>query len=165
MAFDAFLKVGDVEGESTDDKHKGWIEILSYNQQITQPTSGSMSSGGGISAERANFQNFSIVKALDKASPKLALACSNGQHYPEVTVQLCRATENKAQYMEYKMEDVLVTKYSPGGSSSGGEALPVEEVSFAFGKITWIYTELDHKTGQSKGNLDTHWDLTTNTGG
>ena len=29
MAFDAFLKVDGIPGESTDDKHKDWIEILS----------------------------------------------------------------------------------------------------------------------------------------
>ncbi len=27
MAFDAFIKIGDIPGESTDDKHKDWIQI------------------------------------------------------------------------------------------------------------------------------------------
>jgi hypothetical protein len=30
MAFDAFLKIDGIPGESTDDKHKDWIEILSF---------------------------------------------------------------------------------------------------------------------------------------
>lgn len=30
MAFDAFVRIDGIEGESTDDKHQGWIEILSY---------------------------------------------------------------------------------------------------------------------------------------
>ena len=30
MAFDAFLKIEGIDGESTDDKHQKWIEILSY---------------------------------------------------------------------------------------------------------------------------------------
>jgi len=28
MSFDAFIKIDGIEGESTDDKHQGWIEIL-----------------------------------------------------------------------------------------------------------------------------------------
>ncbi|WP_353327541.1 type VI secretion system tube protein Hcp, partial [Chitiniphilus shinanonensis] len=27
MAFDAFIKIDGIPGESTDDKHKDWIEI------------------------------------------------------------------------------------------------------------------------------------------
>ena len=49
MAFDAFLKIDGIPGESTDSKHKDWIEVLSYSTGITQPTSGSASTGGGAS--------------------------------------------------------------------------------------------------------------------
>ena len=31
MAFDAFLKIDGIPGESTDDKHKDWIEVLSFD--------------------------------------------------------------------------------------------------------------------------------------
>ncbi len=37
MAFDAFLKIDGIPGESTDDKHKDWIEVLSYGVGIQQP--------------------------------------------------------------------------------------------------------------------------------
>jgi type VI secretion system secreted protein Hcp len=30
MAFDAFIIIDGIEGESTDDKHRGWIEVLSF---------------------------------------------------------------------------------------------------------------------------------------
>ena len=91
MAFDAFIKIEGIPGESTDDKHKDWIEVLSYSTGVSQPSAGSASSGGGASSERADFQDFSIVKTLDKASPKLALACARGEHIPTVTLELCRA--------------------------------------------------------------------------
>ena len=61
MAFDAFLKIDGVPGESTDDKHKDWIEVLSYSTGVSQKSSGSASTAGGASAERADFQDFSIV--------------------------------------------------------------------------------------------------------
>lgn len=165
MAFDAFLKIKGVDGESTDDKHSNWIEILSYSHGVSQMGSGSVSSGGGRSAERCDHSDFSIVKTLDKATPKLNLYCSDGTHVPEVKVELCRAGGAKEKYMEYKLEDVIISSVRPGGSAQGGEALPLEEVSFNYGKITWTYNELDHKTGKNKGSVEAHWDLHANKGG
>lgn len=165
MAFDCFLKIGTIPGECTDDKHKEWIEILSFSHGLSQPGSGSVSSGGARSAERCDHQDFSVVKTLDKASPKLALACCNGEHIASIKMELCRATGNKSKYMVYDLSDVIISSARPGGSAQGGEALPLEEVSFNYGKIEWIYTESDHKTGKPKGDVKAHWDLVTNKGG
>ena len=164
MAFDAFLKISTIPGESTDDKHKDWIEILSYSWGVSQASSGAASSGGARSAERCNHQDFSIVKTLDKASPKLFLSCCKGEHIPKVKLELCRATGDKTKYMEYELEDVIISSVRPGGSSKAGETLPLEEVAFNYGKINLVYTETDHKTGKPKGDIKTHWDLVTNKG-
>lgn len=165
MAFDAFLKIDGVPGESTDDKHKDWIEVLSYSHGLSQPAAGARSTGGAGSAERCNHQDFSIVKVLDKASPKLALFCCNGNHIKSVKLELCRATGDKQKYMEYLLSDVIVSGVRPGGSAQGGETLPLEEVSFNYGKIEWTYTETDHQTGKPKGDVKAHWDLVHNRGG
>ncbi|HOM28861.1 MAG TPA: type VI secretion system tube protein Hcp [Deltaproteobacteria bacterium] len=164
MAFDAFLKIDGIPGESTDDKHKDWIEILSYRHGISQPATASASSGGARSAERCNHSDFVVVKALDKASPKLALYCCNGTHIKEVKLELCRAAGDKQKYMEYKLTDVIVSSVVPTGTSKGGETLPLEEVSFNYGKIEWIYTETDHATGKPKGDVKAQWDLIANKG-
>ena len=164
MAFDCFLKIDGVPGESTDDKHADWIELLSFSHGVSQPGSGSVSSGGARSAERCDHQDFSVVKSLDKASPKLKLFCCNGKHVASIKMELCRATESKQKYMEYVLSDVIVSSVRPGGSSEGGEALPLEEVSFNYGKIEWIYTETDHKTGKPAGDVKAEWDLVTNKG-
>jgi type VI secretion system secreted protein Hcp len=101
MAFDCFLKIDGIPGESSDDKHKEWIELLSYSHGLSQTGSGSVSSGGARSAERCDHQDFSVVKTLDKASPKLALFCCNGTHIKKINVELCRAAGDKQKYMEY----------------------------------------------------------------
>ncbi|MBN2592648.1 MAG: type VI secretion system tube protein Hcp [Sedimentisphaerales bacterium] len=164
MAFDAFLKIDVIPGESTDDKHKDWIEISSFNHGLSQMSSGSRSSGGAASSQRCDHQDFSVVKALDKSSPKLALACCTGEHIKKIQVELCRATKDKTKYMEFTMSDVIVSSVRPGGSASG-EALPVESVSFNYGKIEWIYTLTDHATGAPKGDVKAHWDTKQNKGG
>ena len=165
MAFDCFLKISSVPGESTDDKHKDWIEVLSFSWGVSQPGAGSRSTGGAASAERCDHQNFQVVKTVDKASPKLFLSCCKGEHINEVKLELCRATGDKQKYMEYKMSDVIVSSVQPGGSSHGGESLPLESVSFNYGKIELIYTETDHKTGKPKGDVKANWDLVQNKGG
>ena len=91
MAFDAFIKIDGIEGESTDDKHPGWIEILSFGSGHSQNVSKTASSAGGASAERADFHDFAFEKFLDQATPKLALACASGEHIDTVRVELCRA--------------------------------------------------------------------------
>ena len=165
MAFDAFLKVDTIPGETTDDKHKDWIEILSYSMGVSQSAAGSRSSGGAAAAERCNHADFSIVHTLDKASPKFFFACCKGEHITNVKIELCRATGDKSKYMQYNMSDVFVSSVRPGGSAQGGESLPLEEVSFNYGKIELIYTGTDHKTGKTMGDVKTFWSQVENKGG
>jgi type VI secretion system secreted protein Hcp len=80
MAFDGFMQLNGIEGESTDTKHKGWIEISDCNMEIMQRVSTTASSAGGASAEKADFSNLRFTKLMDKSSPQLALACAKGTH-------------------------------------------------------------------------------------
>jgi type VI secretion system secreted protein Hcp len=160
--FDAFLKIDGIPGESTDDKHKDWIEILSYQHSITQPASATKSSAGGASAERCKHEDFMIVKHLDKASPKIYENCSSGKHIKEVLVELCRAGGDKLKYMEIKMEEVIIAKVAPDGRAEGEDPLATEQVSFDYGKIKWTYTQQKRKDGSGGGNVTGGWDLTAN---
>jgi type VI secretion system secreted protein Hcp len=163
MAFDCFLKITDIPGESTDDKHKEWIEILSFQVGCSQSAS-SASTGGARSTGRCNWSDASVSKTCDKASAKLMLALCKGTHIKEALVVICRATGDKQKYMEYKMEDVLITNVS-SSTHGGGESLPMELVAMNFGKITWTYTQTDHKTGKPSGDVAAHWDNVQNKGG
>ena len=53
----------------------------------------------------------------------------------------------------------------PGGSAKDENTVPLEEVSFAYGKIEKEYIETDHKTGKAKGSVKTHWSVVENKGG
>lgn len=162
MAFDAFLKIDGAPGESTDDKHKDWIEILSFSHGLHQPASATKSSVGGATAERCDHQDFSIVKNLDKASAKLFEFCCTGKHIKDVTVEFCRAGGDKVKYLEIKMEEVIVSSVSPGGSSQGEGGFPMESASFNYGKIKWTYTQQKRSDGSGGGNVTAGWDLTAN---
>jgi type VI secretion system secreted protein Hcp len=124
---------------------------------VTKPASAS--SAGGASHERANFQDFSIVKVLDKATPKLALACSGGDHIKSVTLELCRAGKDKVKYMEYKLSNCIISSITNGGGG-GGEIS--ESLSFNYGKIEWTYTQQKREDGSGGGNVPAGWDLQAN---
>ena len=36
MAFDAFIKIDGIDGESTDEKHSDWIEVIKFGPGVKQ---------------------------------------------------------------------------------------------------------------------------------
>jgi type VI secretion system secreted protein Hcp len=161
MPFDAFFKFATIPGESTDDKHKDWIEILSFSWGVSQAMGGAASATGAHSGQRVDISDFSFVHSLDKASPKLFLSCCQGEHIADATLELCKAGGDKQKYMTYKLTDVIVSGVRPGGSSQGGDSLPLEEVSVRFGKVNLEYIPID-KTGKPQGTVPAGWDLQQN---
>ncbi len=162
MAFDSFIKIDGIPGESTDEKHKEWIEIISYDHHIEQPASSTASSVGGATAERVNHGTFNIVHQLDKATPKLLEACCTGKHIKEVTIEFCRAGGDKVKYMEIKLEQVLISSLVESGSTTGASGFPTETVALSYGKIKWTYTQQKREDGSAGGNVSAGWDLTAN---
>src|SRR5262249_36776428 len=110
MAADIFAKIGDIKGESFDDKHKDEVEVLSYSWGVTNsahiPTGGGGSGGG---AGQATFQDLSIVYKIDKASPQLLQACATGQHLKEATITFRKAGKGQQEVLIVKMNDVIIT--------------------------------------------------------
>jgi type VI secretion system secreted protein Hcp len=160
-SYNIFIQITGIEGESTDDAHEDWIEVLSYSHSVSQPASGLAT--GSRTSGRVEHQDFTITKELDKASPKLALYCCNGTHIEEVTIELCYADGDKAKFMEYALTDVIVTSVIPSGYA-GIEDRPTEQVSLNYGRIQWTYTEYDD-TGKPKGNVEAQWNVETGMGG
>lgn len=161
MPFDAFLKIDGVEGESTDSKHKNEIEVLSFHWGVTQAVTGTVSSAGTFSGQRADLSHLACVKQFDKASPKLAQACAAGDHFKSAVLTLCRAGGDKQPYMEYKLSDVLISSVQVGGSGQGEGGVPTEEVSMAYAKIEMAYTRVG-TDGKPAGNVTGGWDLAAN---
>lgn len=159
MAVDMFLKIDGIDGESTDDAHQKWIEVLSFSHGVSQPVSGA-SATGGRTGGRADFQNLSVMKTIDNATPDLNIKCAKGEHIKQVELELCLATGEKHTFMKYTLSDCIVASVRPGGASAS-ESKPLEEVSFAYGKIKWEYTPIDNQ-GKPGSATDRTWNLETN---
>ena len=154
---DIYVKIDGIKGEATDADHKDWIEALSFNHGISQPSSATASSAGGGTTSRTEHQDYSITKYVDMASPKLYELCSSGKHIKDVTIEMMRASgDQRVKYMEVKMEEVVISHVSPGG----GSEFPTEAVSFNYGTIKWTYSAQKRADGTSGGQTTGGWSLT-----
>jgi len=154
MAFDAFLKIEGIPGDSLDDQHKGWIEVTGYSFGAKQSISYTASSAGGASAGGADVAEFSFSKRLDSASSKLFEASCTGVHLKEVTLSLNRAGGEKLKYFEIKLEQVLISNFTHTGE--GGE--PLEKIRLNFGRIKTTYTHQNRANGLAGGSITGGWD-------
>ena len=130
-AVDYFLKIDGIAGESKDSKHKGEIELESFSWGETQARPGGGGGGGG--AGKVQMQDFHFVMSVNKASPKLFLACASGQHIKDATFVARKAGKGQQEFLLYKFTDILISSYQTGGA--GDSMLPMDQVSFNFGRI------------------------------
>jgi type VI secretion system secreted protein Hcp len=144
MASDIFAKIGDIKGESLDDKHKDEIEVLSYSWGVSN--AGSMGSGSGGGEGKATFHDLSFVHNVDKASPVLMQSCATGVHLKEATITHRKAGKGQQEFLIVKMNDVIITSVTHGGSGDSGHS---ENVSLAFAKVN-----VEYKPQKADGSLD-----------
>ena len=107
MASDIFAKLGDIKGESLDDKHKDQIEVLSWSWGVANP--GLHPAGGGGGAGKPSFHDLSFTHKIDKASPLLLRGCATGQHLKEATITRRKAGKGQQEFLVIKMNDVIIT--------------------------------------------------------
>jgi len=138
MAVDFFLKIKGIEGESHDHKHKNEIDLLSFSWGEAQ--TGTFGGGGGGGAGKVSMQDFHFVMKTNKASPKLLLACANGEHIPEALLVCRKAGKEQQEFMKIKFSDLLISSYQTGGSSTSDE-IPMDQISFNYDKIEYEYRE------------------------
>jgi type VI secretion system secreted protein Hcp len=154
---DYFLKIDGVQGESVDSKHKGEIELESFSWGETN--SGGHG-GAGVGAGKVSVQDLHFVMKLNKASPKLLLACALGQHLKYAVLTGRKAGKQQQEFLVYKFTDLLVSSYQTGASAQDIEG-PLDQVSFNFARI-----EVEYRPQKPDGSLDARinagWDVKTN---
>lgn len=135
MAFDMFLKLGTIQGESADSKHSGEIEVLSYSWGVESDATGG--TGGGGSSGQPRIGEVHIVSTTSKATPPIVLAVATGQHQVEATLTVRKPGSDPIEFLKYVMGDVLVTSYHTG--TSAADALSQDEFTLHFQKLALTY--------------------------
>jgi type VI secretion system secreted protein Hcp len=155
---DYFLQIDGIEGESTDAKHKGWIDVESWSWGEAQ--TGTLHTGGGGGAGKVAFQDFHFTTKVNKASPKLFLACASGQHLKEARLVARRAGKDQQEYLTWTFSDLLVSSYQTGGAE-GSNMPPLDSVSLNVTKA-----KVEYRALKADGSLDAPitagWDSKTN---
>jgi type VI secretion system secreted protein Hcp len=155
MAVNAYLIIDGRPGPSTSKKDA--IDILSFSFGATQTAViGPGSSGGEARSGRANVQDVSIMKVVDKTSPLLFDDCVTGNYLNSVDIVYDKPMgDDQQDYYKIHMEDALITSIQHSGSHEN----PMESVTFAFSKIKVSYNP--EEDGSLKGFIDKGFDVLT----
>jgi type VI secretion system secreted protein Hcp len=156
MAYDAFLKIDDVEGDVTVAGHEGEIEIMDFSFGVENPlTIGSATTGAG--AGKATFDAFSITKSTDRSSPVFFKNCVTGAHFNKAVLSMRKAggSSQSDLFIKFTFSTVFVGKVDWAGADDGGDA-PEEQIDFVYGEIQIYFTDADGTVSE------TGWDITRN---
>ena len=140
-----FLRVDGIQGESSDDKHKGEIDVLSWSWGETQPTPAGPGGGGG-GAGKVEMSDLTVVAHVSKASPRLLLACASGKHIKSAVLTGRKAGKDQQEFLTFSLADILVSSYQTGASASSEP--PTDSVSLNFAKI-----QVEYKEQKADGSL------------
>ena len=157
-AVDYFLKLDGIEGEGHDHKQKGEIDIESWSWG--ESNQGTHAGGGGGGAGKVVMQDFHFVMKINKASPKLMLACATGQHIKDGTLTCRKAGGKQDNFFIVKMTDVFVSSFQTGGSGHS-DIVPTDQVSLNFSKIEFEYKE-QKPDGSMGGSTKAGYDVKAN---
>ena len=143
----AFLKTESpkIDGQVTDKDHDKWIEIKSMSSPIfrsiaqgakdTQRTQGDTTLGDIV-----------IVRNLDTSSVELQKNCANGTPIKKITIHFTLQAKNKQEtYLEYILENVIITSYSIHVNEKG-DPTASEELTLAYTKVEWNFTKINPET-------------------
>ena len=157
MAVDMFLELDGIKGEAADKGHKETIDILAWSWGLSN--TGTFQAGTGGGAGKANFQDFSVTKYVDKSSADLMYACASGKPVATGKIYVRKAGENPLEYLVYEFTNILISSVSTGGSS-GDERL-TENVSLNFATVKSEYWTQGAKGAKDK-NSNFGWDVPQN---
>jgi type VI secretion system secreted protein Hcp len=160
MAIDAYLQIEGIKGESTDDKHKDWIEVSNVTWSVHQPRATAVSTAGGLTIGRSELSNLTFRKLADLSSPMLQQHCAMGRTIPRAKVEFMRADGDgkPVNYYTVELENVIISGVTP---NSGDGGTIIEQVHLAYSKIKWRYTKQGIRGG-AEGSTAGGWDCVAN---
>ena len=170
MAVDAFIWFKNPgvsnppEGETKDSvysKEKAF-EIKDFSFGVENPTTIG-SATGGAGAGKIKFNEFTIKKTTDRASPLFFKNCCVGAHYKEVVIAMRKsggdATTSGKEFLRFKFDTVFTTKIDWSGPGDEG---PEESITFVFGKLGMKYIPQKQEGVQETTTAIAGWDQVLN---
>jgi len=137
-ATDMFLKLGDIKGESLDDKHKDEIDVLAWSWGESDGTAQTRRNKAGLAVPDC-IQDLSLTKFVDSATPDVIIDAVSGRVVPTATLTVRKATASKSplEYLTLTLTNVSISSYATGGS--GGEDRLTENITLHFQRMDGSY--------------------------
>lgn len=152
-----FLKLEGVDGASTDVRHKDEIEITSYAQSFRNGANFGFGAGGG--SGRVSCGDITVLKNIDRASPKLIMHVATGQHIRSGVITFSTGGEQALEYYKVQLTGVLVDAVEQ--VDPPGDAGLTEKVSLKVRQFTFSYVPQNEK-GQPGTPVTFGWDCASN---
>jgi len=122
-AMPAFLRLGDIKGESGDARFPGWIPL----ESVSLPQSRQGRGIGGQGRAQEFLGDITVTMRHGSASSEVANAAATGRLFPSVTIVIDEG-------MTIELTDVFLSGYS---FHSGG-TVPVETITMNSKRIEFI---------------------------
>jgi type VI secretion system secreted protein Hcp len=153
---DYYLSIDGIPGESLDEDHRDWIEVLCFSWGASAAAGAATGSGSG--AGKATVTDLFVSSVLSQASPQLFLAVMTGKHARTAVLEGVKQAgqERPVRFMRLSLEDVLVTSYQSGAA---GET-PFDAFSLAYGRISYSYWR-QNADGTLGSEQVVRWDVKT----
>lgn len=130
-ASDIFLKIPDIPGESTSDKHKNEIDVLSFSW--------------GVAARQC--PSVSIVKYVDRATPALFEAASTQRDLQSASLTVSKVGDKASDYYRVVLTGAVTVMGADQSFSTGGEG--TESISLSGQMMT-----IGYRPQKPDGSLD-----------
>jgi type VI secretion system secreted protein Hcp len=153
---DIYLKVDGVDGESEDANHKNWIGVDSIAGGVAN--AGAFAYGGGGGSGKAQWNDLAVRCKFDKCFATLMQKCAAGEHIGNVELSACKAGGEQQEFLNIKMQDVIISSINLSGSES---TEPMFDVGFNFSKIT-VQGKAQTSKGTMSGATVAGWDVKQN---
>jgi type VI secretion system secreted protein Hcp len=109
---DIFLKLDGMSGESTDEDHKGEIDVEAFTFDAKRASG------------KVKFSPLRVIKVLDASSPKLMQAAASGRHIKSGVLSFRRSGDpTGVEFLTYKLSDITVASYREGGANADDRTL------------------------------------------
>lgn len=146
---DIFLKLDGISGESTDEDHKGEIDVEAFTFNAKRASG------------KVRFSPLRVIKVYDASSPKLMQAAASGRHIRSGTLTFRRSGDpNGVEFLTYKLSDLTVTSYQEGGANADDRTLGSleDEVGLTPAKVQVTEKTVD-ASGKSGPVVSTSFDI------
>ena len=146
---DVFLDMQGVTGESTDDKHRGKIEIDGFSWKADAPTDVYSGATTGATALHA----LVIHKHADRSSPALIKLLDTHKVVPSAALIVRKSGTDRLEYLTITLADVCVSSFRVRGGGALRSDV-IERVVLTFARLTYSYTPQDRDGGAGSAPID-----------